>query len=80
MLYRRFPGYRKRRSAHTTSHGRCQVRQEQLATPVSSEARPQGGRSRDLRFLLAVVLKAPFKQKSGQEEESTGGCGRDEAS
>jgi hypothetical protein len=37
MLYRRFPGCRKRRSAHTTSHGRCQVRQGWLATPVSSD-------------------------------------------
>ena len=46
MLYRRFPGCRKRRSAHTTSHGRCQVRQEQLATPVSSEVRPMGAKSR----------------------------------
>jgi len=54
MLYRRFPGCRKRRSAHTTSHGRCQVRQEWLATPVSSNT-GQLGWYRDLRVLLAVV-------------------------
>lgn len=51
MLYRRFPGCRKRRSAHTTSHGRCQVRQEWLATPVSSKACQLGGH-RDGRVLL----------------------------
>lgn len=51
MLYRRFPGCRKRRSAHTTSHGRCQVRQEWLATPVSSKI-GQLGRYRDGRVLL----------------------------
>ena len=51
MLYRRFPGCRKRRSAHTTSHGRCQVRQEWLATPVSSKT-CQLGRYRDGRVLL----------------------------
>ena len=79
MLYRRFPGYRKRRSAHTTSHGRCQVRQELLATPVYSEVRPLGAKSR-LTLPACCGAKAPLKQKSGQEEESTGGCGRDEAS
>lgn len=33
MLYRRFPGCRKRRSAHTTSHGRCQGAQRVAGPP-----------------------------------------------
>ncbi len=33
MLYRRFPGCRKRRSAHTTSHGRCQGAQRVARPP-----------------------------------------------
>ena len=37
MLYRRFPGCRKRRSAHTTSHGRCQGAQR-VAGPTPCRA------------------------------------------
>lgn len=33
MLYRRFPGCRKRRAAHTTSHGRCQGAQRVAGPP-----------------------------------------------
>ena len=41
MLYRRFPGCRKRRSAHTTSHGRCQGAQRVAGHPVSNDIRHQ---------------------------------------
>ena len=39
------------------------MRREWLAIPVSSDC-DQLGRDRDVRVLLAVVTKAPLKQKS----------------
>lgn len=41
MLYRRFPGCRKRRSAHTTSHGRCQGAQRVANHPRVGDVRHQ---------------------------------------
>ena len=63
MLYRRFPGCRKRRSAHTTSHGRCQGAQR-MAGP--SPCRAAFGTSRlpslplsRRRVLFAAVPTRP---------------------
>lgn len=63
MLYRRFPGCRKRRSAHTTSHGRCQGAQR-VAGPPPCRATFGTSRLPSLplsrrRVLFAAVPRGP---------------------
>ena len=63
MLYRRFPGCRKRRSAHTTSHGRCQGAQRVVNHPrVERRSAPAGCpacRCRDDASCFAAVPTRP---------------------
>lgn len=87
MLYRRFPGCRKRRSAHTTFHDRCQGAQRVASHPpclttFGTSRLPSLPLSR--RRVLFCGAKRPVElfegypnQSSGpgalsQEEESTG--------
>lgn len=87
MLYRRFPGCRKRRSAHTTVHGRCQGAQRVAGHPrVQRRSAPAGYpacRGRDDASCLLRCQKdlwypnQPYRPRAlSQEEESTVGRGR----
>lgn len=87
MLYRRFPGCRKRRSAHTTAHGRCQGAQRVAGHPrVQRRSAPAGYpacRGRDDASCLLRCQKdlwypnQPYRPRAlSQEEESTVGRGR----
>ena len=90
MLYRRFPGCRKRRSAHTTSHGRCQGAQRVACHPrVWRRSAPAGYpacRGRDDASCCCVarrpgVFEQPYRPRAlSQEEESTVSRGRPGAS
>lgn len=96
MLYRRFPGCRKRRSAHTTSHGRCQGAQRVAGPPpcratFGTSRLPSLPLSRRRVLFCCGANKAPEasncypNQPSGpgalsQEEESTFSRGRPGAS